>query len=146
MGAIERARQLVAAAWPGSTVPVEALAEVLAEVDAPTATISGAPHPYGWDVHHLGERLKKGASAIKQMIREGQFGEPETEGGPQKVDGRWYVSDAALREHERRRAGAAPTPSTPSPVPAPIARGAVDLTAARREMRERDVPATRMIA
>ena len=112
LNARERALALVSVLKPTDLVPCRVLAELLAEVgaapfpvtvedgasapvvvvEALPPSIGGPPHPDGWTTTDLAEYYACGASTMRGRIEAGEFGVPESEGGPRKAGRRgWFV-------------------------------------------------------
>jgi hypothetical protein len=97
----ERALALVSVLEPTDLVPCRILADLLAEmgtapcVDAQrddTAAEVGRPaHPDGWTTKALAEYYDCGVSTMRGRIEAGEFGLPESEGGPCKAGRRGWV-------------------------------------------------------
>jgi hypothetical protein len=88
----ERAIALVSVLEPSDLVPCRILAELLAEVDGGFSINGRPPHPDGWTTKALAAHYECGASTMRGRIEGGEFGVPETEGGPRKAGRRgWLV-------------------------------------------------------
>ncbi len=126
LNARERALALVSVLKPTDLVPCRVLAELLAEVGAapsPVAveeaasaparmealppSIGGPPHPDGWTTTDLAEYYACGASTMRARIEAGEFGVPESEGGPRKAGRRgWIVPHHQVIARDARVQGA----------------------------------------
>ena len=81
----DRALALVSALEPTDLVPCRILAELLAEVDAAPSPVMRPLHPDGWTTKALAVYYESGVSTMRGRIEGGEFGLPETEGGPRKA-------------------------------------------------------------
>jgi hypothetical protein len=97
----DRALALVSVLEPTDLVPCRILADLLEEmggspcVDAErdeTAVEVGRPdHPDGWTTKALAEYYDCGVSTMRGRIEAGEFGQPESAGGPSKAGRRGWV-------------------------------------------------------
>ena len=99
----DRALALVSALEPTDLVPCRILAELLAEVEAAPSPVAGPPHPDGWTTKALAAYYECGVSTMRGRIEGGEFGLPETEGGPRKAGRRgWLVPHYQVLARDER--------------------------------------------
>ncbi len=97
----ERALALVSVLEPTDLVPCRILADLLAEMgaapcvdvqrDDTAAEFGRRAHPDGWTTKALAEYYDCGVSTMRGWIEAGEFGPPESEGGPCKAGRRGWV-------------------------------------------------------
>jgi hypothetical protein len=119
LNARERALALVSVLEPTDLVPCRILADLLAELEATlsvaaeradaAAAVGRPPHPDGWSTKALAEFYDCGASTMRGRIEAGEFGLPESEGGPRKAGRRgWVVPHHQVLARDARVQGTGP--------------------------------------
>ena len=116
----ERALALVSVLEPTDMVPCRILADLLEEMggapcvdaqrDEDTVAKVGRPaHPDGWTTKALAEYYDCGVSTMRGRIEAGEFGRPESAGGPSTAARRgWVVPHHQVLERDARFQGRPP--------------------------------------
>ena len=119
LNARERALALISVLEPTDLVPCRLLAELLEEVQDGPSPIERPPHPDGWTTKSLAAYYACGLSTMRGRIEAGEFGLPESEGGPRKAGRRgWLVPHHQVLARDARVQGepwGASTPPTAGP-------------------------------
>lgn len=116
----ERALALVSALDPTDLVPCRILAELLAEVEPAPSQLGRPPHPDGWTTKALAAYYDCGVSTMRGRIEGGEFGLPESPGGPRKAGRRgWLVPHHQVLARDERVQGGARYESVTSPTTMP---------------------------
>lgn len=115
----ERALALVSVLEPTDLVPCRILADLLVEMgaepsvegerDDTVAEFGRPPHPDGWPTKALADYYDCGVSTMRGRIEAGEFGLPESEGGPRKAGRRgWVVPHHQVLARDARVQGSVP--------------------------------------
>lgn len=106
LNARERALALVSVLGPNDLVPCRLLAELLAEVEPPPSAPLSPPHPDGWTTNALAAHYECGPSTMRARIEGGEFGIPESVGGPSKAGRKgWIVPHQQVLARDARVQG-----------------------------------------
>lgn len=81
-------------------------AALLAEIpESPAGRGDGPPHPDGWSCAALAARYGCSPSSMRERIAGGEFGPPDTEGGPRKRGRGWTVPHHQVLARDQRENG-----------------------------------------
>jgi hypothetical protein len=135
----ERALALISALDPNDLVPCRILADLLAEEDPAHIQIGGPPHPDGWTTKALAAHYECGVSTMRGRIEGGEFGMPETPGGPRKSRRRgWLVPHHQVLARDERVHGEARGANVLTPIAVSIGPTAPTPTESPSGARPRD--------